>query len=405
MLLETPPPGRKRGVRPNSSPLLDQICFGGSAVALNLIRQAELPAESRLFRCAALNSTVIFKYPNFDQDISDHDLSGQGMLDGAGEPVVPRARGGGRPIETAIFVPHDPQDLPAGGYGIYLRQRDFESLLKRHVGLDVSASDSAYEQDVAVLGAIDRVPSLDPFLLKSALSFCADRVSSSYFSISSEEEAAVREVIAEKLRPIVAKALALNAPEMIHERTEGFLDSLWNPDLPEAGMFLGSLGIPSENARSVIDGWKGIAYYKVNFDRAKTGIIALVHWLDSSAALPLEGRTDRVRSERLTMFRAKVREKIKTVAQQMNQVFKRYNESHGQLMSDGKAAPFRTFLENVDRYYWVLGYCSMSLRHCASIFNRHTANGAKPQLNYAELEEMLGRINTTLSSQSDGKLI
>jgi hypothetical protein len=47
----------------------------------------------------------------------------------------------------------------------------------------------------------------------------------------------------------------------------------------------------------------------------------------------------------------------------------------------------------------------MSLRHCASIFNRHTANGAKPQLNYAELEEMLGRINTTLSSQSDGKLI
>jgi hypothetical protein len=403
-------PAERRGaVRPNASPLLDQICHGGSAVALNLARLSALPPESRLFRCSSLNSTVIFKYPNFDREIAVRQSASQATPGSQEAPAAPETAAGGRgssrPIETAIFVPHDPRDLTAGGYGIYLRQRDFQALLKRHVGLDLDSSNPDFEQDVAVLEAIDRIPSLDPFLLKGALSFCAGRVDGAYFSISPDEEAAVREAIAQKLRPIVARALALEAPEMVRERTEHFLDSLWNPELPEAAMFLRALGIPSENARSVIEGWKGIAYYKVNFDRAKDGVIALVKWLDSGAALPREGKADRARFERLAMFRTNVRGKLKTVSQQMIEVFKRYDGSHQVLLAEGKPGSFRTFLENVDRYYWVLGYCSMSLRHCSSIFVRHTADGTRDRLTYAELEEMLGRINTTLSSQSDGKCL
>ena len=395
-------------MRPSASPLLDQICHGGSAVALNLTRLASVPAESRLFRCASLNSTVIFKYPNFDHEVADTQTqlgaATAGQAGGSAAPEKAKA-GGARPIETAIFVPHDPTDLPAGGYGIYLRQRDFEELLKRHIGLDLNSSDPSYEQDVAVLRAIGRIPSLDPFLLKGVLSFCAHRIDKSYFSISPEEESAVREVIAEKLRPIVAKALALDSMDMVRERTEEFLDSLWNPDMPEAAIFLRALGIPSENARSVIDGWKGIAFYKVIFDDTKAGVLSLVRWLDSDAANPREGRSDRGRAERIGMFRTQVREKLKAVSQQMFEVFKRYERSHQQLLAEGKAGSFRMFLENVDRYYWVLGYCSMSLRHCTSVFNRHTTNGVRTHLSYAELEEMLARINTTLSSQSDGKCL
>lgn len=393
--------------RRHASPLLDQICNGGSSVALNLIRSTEVPPEAKLFRCQTLNHTVIFKYPNFDHDLSASNLKAAKESSGKPNgPTITRQRNQElkRPIETAIYVPRDPRDLLSGGYGIYLRQRDFEKLLKHYIGLDFEETNLAYERDIAVLKAIDGIPSLDPFLLKGALSFCIDRIDPSYFSISKDEEAAVREVISEKLRPIVARALRLESPELVKERTEGFLDSLWNPEQSDAAVFLGALGISSENARSVIDGWKGIAFYRVSFEKARPGIESLLDWLASGASAPKD-RPDRARLEQQKMFKVSVRNKLWTVSQQMVEVFKKYNDSHRQLMTEGRPGEFRNFLENVDKYYWVLGYCSMALRHCSSIFQRYTGYSAGSRLTTEELEEMLTRINVTLNSQSDGKCL
>jgi hypothetical protein len=399
---------QRKTTRTTASPLLDQICHGGASVALNLTKASDVPAESKLFRCVSLNSTVIFKSPNFDRNISESKWSGTneprqktGRDASDSRPSRPRSK---RPIETAIYVPHDPRDLFSGGYGIYLRQRDFEALLKHHVGLDFQETSLSYEQDIAILKAIDGIPSLDPFLLKGALSFCLDRIDPSYFSISKDEEMAVREVISEKLRPIVARALRLKSSQLVNERTETFLDSLWDPEQSDAQVFLGALGISSESARSVVDGWKGIAFYRVSFEKARPGIEALLDWLASGAAEPKD-RPDRARLEQQRMFRSQVREKLRTVSQQMVEVFKKYNDSHRQLMSEGRTTAFRSFLENVDRYYWVLGYCSMALRHCSSIFRRYTGLGAAARLTTEELEEMLLKINATLNSQSDGKCL
>ncbi len=398
----------ERRSRRSASPLLDQICNGGASVALNLIRSKDVPADAKLFRCKSLNYTVIFKYPNFDRDISRSDWDtpkeARGSFKATTAIPLSKKQESKRPVETAIYIPHDPSDLFSGGYGIYLRQRDFEKLLKRHIGLDLQESSAAYERDVAILKAIDGIPSLDPFLLKDALAFCLGEVDSSYFSISKEEELEVREVISEKLRPIVARALGLEAPELVNERTEAFLDSLWNPEQPDAEVFLGALGISSESARSVIEGWKGIAFYRVNFEKARPGIEALLDWLVSGASEPKD-RPDRTRLEQQRMFKTSVRAKLHTVSQQMIEVFKKYNDSHRQLMSEGRSHAFRSFLENVDKYYWVLGYCSMALRHCSSIFQRYTGDGAKKRLTAEELEEMLTRINVTLNSQSDGKCL
>ncbi len=390
------------------SPLLDQICNGGASVALNLIKSNDVPAAAKIFRCTFLNHTVIFKYPNFDRDISDASWDAAKEARGSSKVnaavAVQKKPGAKRPIETAIYIPHDPSDLFSGGYGIYLRQRDFEALLKRHIGLDLQESSVAYERDVAILKAIDGIPSLDPFLLKGALSFCLDEIDPSYFLISKDEELAVREVISEKLRPIVARALRLEAPHLVNERTEAFLDSLWNPEQSDAEVFLGALGISSSSARSVIEGWKGIAFYRVNFEKARPGIEALLDWLVSAASEPKD-RPDRSRLEQQRMFKSSVREKLRTVSQQMIEVFKKYNDSHRQLMSEGKPAAFRNFLGNVDKYYWVLGYCSMALRHCSSIFQRYTGAAVAKRLTTEELEEMLTRINVTLNSQSDGKCL
>jgi hypothetical protein len=401
------------------SPLLDQICHGGSAVALNLSRMAHLPKDKRLFLSEALNHTVIFKYPNFEDDISAG--GGAALADKpAAKPAEPtptrpndatapegdaKTWSEKRPIETAIYIPNDPEDLKAGGYGIYLRQRDFDALLKRHIGLDLTQTTGEYEQDITALRAIDGIPSLDPFLLKSALAFCAERIHPEYFSITPDEEKAVREVIAQKLRPIVAKAIELENEAEIRNRTDAFLNSLWDPRLPEAGMFLRALGITAGDAREVIEGWKGVAYYKVTFDRVKDGVINLVKWLETEAGDPVDGRRqNKGRLQQQQMFRRAISERLRVVWSQMSEVFKRYDASHAELIGEGRPMGFRRFLENVHRYYWVLGYCSMSLRHCATVFERATANNASKRLTFDEIEGLLVRLRVSLNSQSDGML-
>ena len=96
--------------------------------------------------------------------------------------------------------------------------------------------------------------------------------------------------------------------------------------------------------------------------------------------------------------------KIRAVSMNMGSVFKRYDESHSMLLDQDNPDPFRRFLERVHTYYWVLGYCSMALRHSASIFERYVGQQTASRISFDESQEMLGRLSGTLSSQSTGAL-
>jgi hypothetical protein len=375
----------------STSPILDQVCNGGSAVVLNLARFGKRTSKP-LFACDALNKAAIFKYPNFSTDL-------------AAPPTGEAAKSSReRPIETAVFIPYDHDNFQRGGHAIYLRQKNCELLLKQYVGLDIKETSANYEIDVKILQAIDRVPSLDPFLLKDVLAFRSSEIDPIYFTITPEEESAVRENVAEKLRPIVCRAFEINDAQSVSDRTERFLDALWNPALPEGEQFLRALGISTDDPRAIIDGWKGIAYYKFTFDQTKHGIRRLLIWLESKHAVPVGGRRTMHELEQLAMFRKSVVTRVRAVSMNMGSVFKRYDESHSMLLVQDNPEPFRTFLERVHTYYWVLGYCSMALRHSASIFERYVGPKTEGHITFDESQEMLSRLSGTLSSQSTGAL-
>ena len=88
-----------------------------------------------------------------------------------------------RPLDTAVYIPDDEKNKYGGGFAIYLRQRGFLNLLQNHVGIGLDLASDASVHDLRVLTMIDRLPSLDPFLLKSqcdtegsaSRSLCGDR--------------------------------------------------------------------------------------------------------------------------------------------------------------------------------------------------------------------------------------
>src|SRR6185436_1308224 len=97
------------------SPVLDQILYGGTGVAINLpaIRKKVLDDE-RMFMTEGLNNAFIFKFPRFGETKNDEvkDLD---------QLKVKK----NRPIETGLFVPYDVRDPARGGYAVYLRQTNY----------------------------------------------------------------------------------------------------------------------------------------------------------------------------------------------------------------------------------------------------------------------------------------
>jgi len=377
------------------SPILDQIAHGGSSVALNLVKLTALAQDRHMFKQESLNRTVVFKYPNFEQQIADQPKP---------PPAAAPQPQHERPIETAIYVPYDSTDLGGGGYGIYLRQREFERLLKDHVGIDFDARNDAYERDVAILRAIDSVPSLDPFLLKSALlKFSAD-IHPAYFEISQAEENGIKGLIADKVNPIVARALGIADAADVNERAQRFLQALWDPTLPEAKLFVSAFGISGEQAHLIFEGWKGVTFYEHAFTQNLQQVAGVLRWLNSADAVPLDIRDFKHYKPQQDMFRQATVKKLRNLIANVNGIFAEYSECHGRFLQGGDPKPFRNFLAGVYRRYWVLGYCSMAVLHTCNIHERFMKTATRSRLNFEQIEDMLKRMDAALSSQASGSI-
>jgi hypothetical protein len=378
------------------SPILDQIVHGGSSVALNMIKMQGTAGDKAMFRSPSLIKTIVFKYPNFDQQIADQPAAAPG----AGQPAVAdTAAKADRPIETAIYVPHDSNEIGAGGYAIYLRQRDFEHLLKHHVGVDMEQISANYERDVEILRTIDTIPSLDPFLLKSALSKHLAEIHPGYFQLSEAEESGIKSLVAGKVNPIIAKALGLSSTTDVNERSTRFLQALWDPTMPEAKLFVFAFGISGDQAQQIFEGWKGVSFYEHTFNRDKAAMARLLAWLNSPDAVPLDICEYKHYKEQQDMFRTQIVKKLRNIVSNVSSIFGEYTVCHGKFMKEGDPKPFRQFLAGVYRRYWVLGYCSMAVLHASNIFDRFMVSAVQNKLTFDQSDEMLKRMDVSLSSR------
>ena len=68
-----------------------------------------------LFKSSVLNDAVVFKFPNFQEEISDAAKKAFGG---------PGAAMDSNPIETGIYLPYSTVGPEDGGCAIYLRQKN-----------------------------------------------------------------------------------------------------------------------------------------------------------------------------------------------------------------------------------------------------------------------------------------
>ena len=376
------------------TPTLEAIIFSSQTVSLNFNELSKPLSKSDLmFNTEALNGTVAFKCPNFDT-VDDSAVVIPGLLDIS-------SASGREAVKTAIFIPKNRDDLTMGGFGVFLDDEQAEKLMQRHVGIDANAKKS--QEDMAILTALRRIPSLDPFIVKETFDLNSITVNPAYLGITDAETTKIRSVIATKVEPIVAKAIDDPSLKGVAGKVDEFLDAIWDPSATAAGLFIKAFGIKQEEAPQIFSAWKGIAFYYNEFTKSQSRLAKVLSWLASDSSLPREYRLLAPgERERIRMFRTAVETKIRKVFSNVGAIFRIYDESHSQFIEYNDPTKFRAFLQNADQYYWKLGACNGVLAQVSITWDRYNPQSSGNQFNFETLDRLFKICDSILSSRGEG---
>ena len=366
-------------------------------MALNLIRP-ESDTRPGIFKTPSLNRIIIFKYPNFHTPSGTQPAAASVI----GSPAVLDQTSDYRPIETGIYVPYDAAQVELGGHGIYLRQRNYNELLQRFLGIDAGAKSGDVARDLSVLSLIDEIPSLDPFLMRQSLCSAYSDIDEQLFEIGQAEFAAIKQIITSKLTPIIARALEGTGRAGRIDQTQKFIDSLWDPKFTDASLFVQAFGIQAESAPQILHALKGISFYEWVISRQSRMVADFLIWLRSKDSRPFDLHRNGMEADAHLMFRDSLGKRLQSTCQDAGRVFRMHNDSHKSFLSESNPKPYRDFLGEVTRYFWMLGHCATAMSNICYLFGDQKDLLMKGKLPMAETNELLKLVGIALDKRSGG---
>lgn len=374
------------------SPVLDAILRGGASVSLNLMLMSrDFPKEAHLFKTAAMRGAVIFKFPNFAEDVSKE------LAKAFGGPSSVEYH----PVETGIYFPYSDETPQDGGCAIYLRQRNYHDLLVEYLGApgeNPDGTDNPVSSDIKLLSLMDTVPTLDPFLLKESLDVNHFQYDPSVLRLGATEDIDIRKLISDKIAPIVQKAFEAGDRSMANR--DRLLASLWDPTMPEATNFVRAFGISEKEARPVFTAWKGITFYQLQVRVVGPKLKDMMTWLKSKDAIPIDFATNKKFMPQLQMFNTKIVGLINQNINDMRSVLQKYESSFDTFVG-GNPAELTGFLRSARRVYYILGYCISSLNSAIAIFSHDIRPPEKTRLSFDDVNKLYVRLDTTLSRKRE----
>ena len=385
------------------TPVLDAILHGGSGVALNMIEIARhFDRDKCLFKSRVLNDAVIFKFPNFQEEISETTKKAFGG---------PGAAMDSNPVETGIYLPYSTENPDDGGCAVYMRQKNYQRLLLDMIGATPVYAPGeepppgtepelppAVVYDLKLLSLLDSIPTLDPFLLKECLTASGIEFDSSVLRLDPAEETEIRRLISEKISPIIQKAF--EAGNKVLSNRERLLEALWDPTMPEARAFVTAFGIKESEAGPVFTAWKGVTFYQLQVRATLPKLKEMLAWLKSKDSIPVDAPANKAFMPQLQMFNVKIHTLINQTVAEMRGILKKYEASFETFIG-GNPSELTAFLRSARRIYYVLGYCISSLNSAVAIYY----NAVKPpnhvRLSFDDTNKLYARLDTTLSRRRE----
>ena len=329
-------------------------------------------AERPLFRTPALNRSLIIKHRLRRDEADCFYLR--------------------RQVATKVVIALDPSDLKSGGRYVFVGQRGFEGVMREAFGID------ARHPDMITLKLLDRLPSLDPFLLCEQLKRGGVEPAYCYFSISESDLQRMARFVEDEIRPLVTLSIGPDleavgstrrlAGKIMSNDPRGRMETLretlrLDPGDYEEGVFC----------------WKGFLYYKWILTSLTTEITAVAEAVQTVRPI---GKLDRESRACLDRGRAVLQDRIVQTCAEVRRTLDVYDAAYAGLTTEGRPMAFRDFLLDAPRLFATLGDQLGAIQHMVSFWRFRFSPGAS-HVGAEELIDIFMDFETGLADPGTGR--
>jgi hypothetical protein len=293
---------------------------------------------------------------------------------------------------TKLIIPFERSDLGLGGRSLFVNERGWLDIFE-----ELRGDFPDFPRDVAVLEAIDELPSLDPFLLREHMKRRGFDISPSHFEISAPDLAKMQRFVGSEIAKLIELAYRdVDAMEgNVARLVEALLSARTDERLEPLRL---TLRLEREHYKEGIFAWKGFLYYKWVLNSlwadirevfGELGKVKVIGPVDSETAHELEQLKQRLRQ--------KMERQVKTVMNQLGV----YDEVFAQLTGEGNAPAFRDFLLKSPEMFLSLGEGCGLVSHIATYWRYQFPRGRPLAANVTQLMDVLQDFELSLGADTE----
>jgi hypothetical protein len=297
-------------------------------------------------------------------------------------------------IGTKLYVPFNEDNIYEGGRTIFVKDKHLAEALMQHFGESALGKES-FAEDLKILNVLDRLPSLDPFLLKDVFLNEKIAVNEAYFEVSQEIWAEIESFILERFEPLVKAAF----PDAMSsdDRARKLVEKIWEArDLEALAPLVQALRLPPAAALEIFAAWKGIIFYSFQYEKAKPQFVDLFTWL-KALEMPVAAISSAERKEFKDTVEA-VKAQLRAEWGKADTILQQYQQSYDKMFKlKVSSAEFVAFLKNSSALYWDLGNALGKAGHAFYCWDAMSKRYKERKLPWEPLRELINLLSKILT--------
>jgi hypothetical protein len=342
----------------------------------------------RVFNCNEMTQRILAADPDATPFYRNKPLNTTVLIKDA-SPEDDR-RHGAPPVGTKLYFPFNDTNIYEGGRTIFLHDKHLESAIIGQYG-EGAVTEDALDRDMHVLRILDKLPSLDPFLLKDIFLRNKIAVNENYFEVSQEAWHEIEAFMLQKFEPLVRAAFPdIDASgEDTDDKARQLIDKIWEArDIVALQPLIDAFRLPQDRALDIFSSWRGIVYYSYQYQREQTHMIDLIKWLAENDK-PVAGVPANEAKEMQGMM-SFTKDSLRQEWKKIEEIVREYQDSYDKMFKyKTSSSGFLNFLKRSNDIYWELGNSLGRTNHAIYCWNVMSSRHKERKLPWKNLQDMM----------------
>ena len=294
-------------------------------------------------------------------------------------------------VATKVLLPIESTDLKLGGRSVFVDQIDFERTLKETFGAGFD------DRDLETLRLLDKLPSLDPFLLREQLKRHGVEPARCYFEVADADLKRMFAFVEGEIRPLVTMSLGVGGGDGSGATANLVSKILSNAGGPEMEPLRMTLRLEADEYAEGVFCWKGFLYYKWAVADILKDVAAIA---DQVATVKPVGPMDAESKAYIERGRRVLRHLILKTCESVVDTLRVYDDAYANLTQNGRPTAFREFLLDAPHLFTRLGEQVGAVQHILSFWRFRFGPGAA-QVSVEELIDIMMDFEGSLAPRDE----